>query len=208
MRKSMDDEIVDLTDDETLPDEFDMGAPNDHIVPLLQDDDMPDILRRLDYYRAKENSVKAKAKRHIDKARAEAEDYTNRELNKTHARRVAWNESIARKFIQNKKASVKTMHFPTGTIKRMSRKHLVIIDEERALEELRASCPAAITTIPETVEIDTAKALKYCRETGDVLDDAITIEGTESYTINTAETERIKEEKKKQKEAHTLTQKD
>jgi len=202
---NLDNDIVDITEGEDLPDDFELHNAEEYSIPLLSEDQMPEILRRLDYYRAKENKIREKAKIHIEKARSEAEIYVDREVTKTHQRSVAWNEAIAEKFLSRQKDNVRSMRFPTGAIKRRAVFELVVIDTDKALEELKEACPAAIKTVPEQNFIVANKALKYCKETGDMLDDAIKIEGKNSYTIETAETERLKEEKKAQ---HTLTQKE
>jgi len=193
----MDNEIVNPVADDDVPTDFNNEI--DYIVPLVSEDEMPERLRRLDYYRAKENKAIARAEAHVEKARAEAEDYLQREMTNKDRRSMAWNEALARKFIVNQKDSVRTCHFPTGTIKRTARTDLVIHDEDKALEELREACPAAIKTVPEKYSIDKTKALKYCKTTGDALNDAIEIKEGDSYSIITSETERIKQEKKQNK---------
>ena len=207
-----DNDIIDVTEGEELPDDFGLHNASEYEIPLLSEDSIPEILRRLDYYRAKENKVKEKAKTHIEKARSESEAYVDLELTKTHHRRVAWNQAIAEKFLSNQKDSVRSMNFPNGAIKRRSVYELVVIDEAKALEELKEACPAAVDTVPEQHSILSGKALKYCKETGDVLNDAIKIEGRDSYTVETTETRRLKEEKQRLKEEekaqHTLTQKE
>tara|TARA_Y100000310_G_scaffold269246_1_gene282329 strand:- start:3553 stop:4170 length:618 start_codon:yes stop_codon:yes gene_type:complete len=201
----LDNDIVDITEGEDLPDDFGLHNAEEYNIPLLSEDQIPEILRRLDYYRAKENKVREKAEIHIEKARTEANTYVDRELTKTHHRRLVWNQAIAEKFLSYQKDSVRSMNFPNGSIKRRSVYELVVVDETKALEELREACPAAVKTVPEQHSIISNKALKYCKETGDVLDDAIKIEGRDSYTVETTETRRLKEEKKAQ---HTLTQKE
>ncbi len=190
-------DIVDPVANDDVP--IDFNNEIDYIVPLVSEEEIPERLRRLEYYRAKEKKALGREEAHIAKARSEAEDYLKREIPNKVRRSMEWNEALARKFIINQKDSVRTCHFPTGTIKRMARTELVIHDEDKALEELREACPAAIKTVPETYSIDKTKALKYCKTTGDALNDAIEIKEGDSYTIDTSETERIKQEKKQNK---------